>query len=148
MWMFTIYGFFSCVCASRRSTVGPPVLEPDTSLMMIRCRVRSQLMALRERFGLTGYKIEESNQTDYRFRIVVDRHRFLALVHDVANDIDFSNFKQAVGDVHGPAGSYTHKCHSVWHTMQEPDSLYYFGPDKKTTPANKGKVSRRAKGSA
>ncbi|MDA3799756.1 MAG: hypothetical protein PF692_11825 [Kiritimatiellae bacterium] len=94
--MMTKYGFFSVVCAHDDDG------KPHKSLMMIRSRKRSHLEKLKEFYELP--EIIENTGTDYRYRIIADRDVTLAMMGKLAEDIDYSNFKNAA-----------HKnCHDDW----------------------------------
>ena len=77
MWIFTKHGFFSAVCAGKGSgNHGQPV---DTVRIMVRGRLRSHLMALKERFpDLIGdCEIQESAGTDYAYRLFVQKSAWM-----------------------------------------------------------------------
>lgn len=109
MWLFTRYGFFSVTQPTRDN--------PDTKafkLVQIRARMRMHLQALQARFpvGLAG-EILESNETDYRFRLIIARDRFARVASALVNELDYSNFKGACGSAWlGPG--YSHALYGVW----------------------------------
>jgi hypothetical protein len=86
MWLFTRYGFFSVVCA-----------HGTTQTMMIRARCRRHLAALLKRFSWLPKKIRENNGTDYRYRILVAKDDWLVIADELANEINYENFKEATG---------------------------------------------------
>ncbi len=92
MWLFTKYGFYSVVCARQENGKG----NTDPDHVMIRARLRSHLEALAERFPRElDYKIHESDDTDYAFRIFVWKGTWTNIAHQLANEIDYDNFKAA-----------------------------------------------------
>lgn len=111
MWLFTRYGFFSVTQPTRDN--------PDSKaskLVQIRARMRMHLQALQARFpvGLAG-EILESDDTDYRFRLIVARDRFARVASALVNELDYSNFKGAC-DHHGTwlGPGYSDALHQVW----------------------------------
>ena len=91
MWIMTPYGFFSVVCAH---ATGPTASygEAHPELMMIRSRNRNHLVALKSRFsGLPD--IDEKSGTDYPCRITAPRADVLRVMASMAEDVDYTNFK-------------------------------------------------------
>jgi hypothetical protein len=86
MWLFTKHGFYS---ATRSNTV--------KGFMQIRARCRGDLENLKREFKLTG-AIIETPQADYRWRIVCRPTTWEMLALKLAQDVDYSNFKNSVGD--------------------------------------------------
>lgn len=111
MWLFTRYGFFSVTQPTRDN--------PDTKaskLVQIRARMRMHLQALQARFpaGLAG-EILESNETDYRFRLIIARDRFARVASALVNELDYSNFKGACRSGNAWLGQgYSRALHEVW----------------------------------
>jgi len=103
MWLFTTIGFFSVVEDPE---------HPDT--LKIRARAREDLEALRDQH-LPDLEIVESEHTDYRFRAFVRRDEWEHAVRSLVADIDYPNFKSAVGQRqgHARAGRYA----QVWQVM-------------------------------
>ena len=103
MWICSRYGFFSVVCASDRTGKNRAV---DTSLLMVRARDRVHLELLMERFPkqLGDYKITETAHNDYRFRILVSRPHWVAVARELAEDIDYGNFKSEAKEFQGAEG--------------------------------------------
>jgi hypothetical protein len=115
MWLFTQYGFYSVVCA--RDLAGSPSrIDPDN--LMVRARNRLHLESLQQRFQqLQPFKIVESTNTDYRFRLVVPKPMWVEVTRELAAEIDYGNFKARA---HSRAGDddYVDAMHAVWEVME------------------------------
>jgi len=87
--------------------------EPDK--MQIRARAREDLERLAEFAKNLGWQfgpVIETPQADYRYRLLIKRDEWPALAHDLAEDVDYSNFKN---EIHDP---YRHRLYEdVWQTM-------------------------------
>lgn len=83
MWIFTNYGFFSFT----QSTYRPGFIQ-------IRARDDRDLSDLRRKHGLRG-KIIETENSDYRWRILCRQATAARIMAAEAMDIDYSNFKNA-----------------------------------------------------
>lgn len=122
MWLFTTYGFFSAVCARQdNGSYGHPV---DADRIMVRSRRREHLVSLLAQFGdqLGDLEIHESHQTDYHFRIFVDKLVWAEIAKTLVLETDYDNFKSAVGRTMGTeddAADYEHALHQVWEIMYE-----------------------------
>jgi D-Tyr-tRNAtyr deacylase len=88
MWLFTTQGFYSVV-AHRRA--------PDK--LIVRSRAREDLEALREQ--IPNLRVFSDQTADYRWRAVVTRAEWVAAVAQLATDIDYDNFKNAVAGRQG-----------------------------------------------
>lgn len=120
MWLFTKYGFYSAVCARRGN--GEPGQPLDPTRVMVRARLREHLEVLKARFPelLGDCPIVASAGTDYACRIFVDKAAWSRIVADLADDIDYGNFKSAVGRHQGADGAtYTHALSDVWRVMYD-----------------------------
>jgi hypothetical protein len=97
MWLFTRYGFFSTVCA--RQGEGHPGQPADSDRVMIRARMESHLEALQTRFPdqFAGIRIVEMPETDYRYRVFVDKAVWTEVLMGLSEELDYDNFKSAVG---------------------------------------------------
>lgn len=86
MWIVTDRGFFSVVDKG----------EPEGCLC-VRSRVREDIENLCRLDSLTAYAgmIEESGLGDYRYRIHVRREDWARAAADLAEQIDYENFKNA-----------------------------------------------------
>ena len=104
MWIFTTIGFFSVVAHAD---------EPRT--LIVRARARADLDNLR-REHLPDLEIVEDGGTDYAFRAFVNRDEWEHAAQQMANAIDYPNFKDAVIAKQGfeRAGFYV----EVWEVMQ------------------------------
>ncbi|HRV59571.1 MAG: hypothetical protein KDB54_03965 [Solirubrobacterales bacterium] len=106
MWIVTDRGFFSVVDKG----------EPEGCLC-VRARVREDLEHLCRLESLTSYanSIEESELSDYRYRIHVKREDWVKAAADLAGRIDYDNFKNAVAARQGREreGYYS----KVWLTL-------------------------------
>jgi predicted small integral membrane protein len=90
MWIFTRYGFFSIACADKLDGT----IDPDT--VMVRSRLREHLLSLKARFPETelgNAEIQSSDQTDYRYRIVLPKATWVASLAELATEQTWSNFK-------------------------------------------------------
>ena len=111
MWLFTRYGFFSVTQPTRDNADAKA-----SELVQVRARMRMHLQALQARFpvGLAG-EILESDETDYRYRLIVARDRFERVAAALVGELDYSNFKGECsrhGAWLGPG--YSHALHQVW----------------------------------
>ena len=118
MWVFTKHGFFSAVCARQGDGAhGQPI---DSNRIMVRARVRGHLEALKKRFPdlLGECDIYESADTDYAFRIFIDKRVWSRVISGLADETDYDNFKSEVVRHQGRAGAaYEHALHGVWSVM-------------------------------
>jgi hypothetical protein len=118
MWLFTKHGFYSAVCA--RMGDGKHGQPPDANRIMVRARLKGHLEALKDRFpDLLGQcEIKESAETDYAFRIFVEKEAWSHVVKSLADDIDYDNFKSEVARHQGASGAaYERSLHAVWSVM-------------------------------
>lgn len=119
MWIFTKYGFFSAVCARQSSKPGAKV---DPNLMMIRGRDRNHLVSLQNRFPglISNLKIIENVGTDYLCRIFVPKVAWTEIAAELAQEIEYGNFKSEVAEYQGVKGAeYEHSLHEVWSVMYQ-----------------------------
>ena len=106
MWIFTKYGFFSATC-----------VKEDDKTIQVRGRVEDHLRNLKVRFPeLTG-EIIVGEGTDYLFRIYVPKEIWAKVIAELANEVDYSNFKSEVGKNFGYKDEYSHSLMTVWSTM-------------------------------
>jgi len=123
MWLFTKYGFFSCVCAHQDYAAKSGKVLPDKDKIMIRARSWDHLDQLTFRFkSLRDCEIVTTEDTDYRYRIIVSKRIFEKIVKKLAAEIDYDNFKNACAEFDGsteewsPSG-YLDALHCVWDRM-------------------------------
>jgi hypothetical protein len=120
MWIFTRHGFFSAVCARQGDGEHGQPVDPDR--IMVRARLREHLQSLRERFlDLLGVcEIQQSAGTDYAFRIFVDKPVWSRILSELADEIDYDNFKREVARHQGRSGAaYEDSLHQVWSMMRK-----------------------------
>lgn len=86
MWIFTTYGFFSFT----QSTYQPGFIQ-------IRARDDRDLVDLKKRHKLKG-KVIETDNSDYRWRLLVKPDTAARIVAAEVEAIDYSNFKNATTD--------------------------------------------------
>lgn len=117
MWLFTKYGMFSAVAARKGPNLNDPV-NPD--LIQVRARQKEHLTALKKRFKkqLKRNKIHEFDRSDYRYRIFVGKNKWVKIVTELAQEVDYDNFKTAVYKEQGKS-AYEAALHRVWSVMYE-----------------------------
>ncbi len=105
MWLFTKHGFFSAVCARKGDGKHGQPVDPDR--IMVRARLRSHLKALQERFDdlLGDCEIQESEGTDYAFRLFVQKPAWMQVLAGLAEETDYDNFKSEVAHHQGKGRS-------------------------------------------
>jgi len=93
MWIFCKYGFFSAV---------QHIDKPDT--LLVRARFKGDLERLikamsPEEYNLSGQpKVQFTPYADYRYRAEIRKIVFSELIREAIEDIDYSNFKDAMHD--------------------------------------------------
>ena len=108
MWLATKHGWFSVVC-------GRNVSKVDKAVMIIRARKREHLENLIAAFkGAELGEIKSDTGTDYPCRLVVGRRTGLLVLSALANEIDYSNFKDAAHDAHPEDVEYGAFLLSTW----------------------------------
>jgi hypothetical protein len=113
MWVFTRYGFYSIACASQ--TDG----SLDFGTVMIRARRAAHLSNLQKRFpALADQDIVALPNRDYRYRLIISKEVWAAVVTELAREQEWSNFKNEVASYQGRADpEYVHALHEVWRCM-------------------------------
>jgi hypothetical protein len=113
MWLFTRYGFYSIACASRPDGS----LDPQT--MMVRARSKAHLGSLQERFpALSNAQVLALRDRDYGYRIVVPKEVWADVLTELAEEQEWSNFKNETARFQGATGrDYVHALHEVWSVM-------------------------------
>lgn len=114
MWLFTQHGFFSVT-----------VSRDDKRMMQIRARSPRHLEALKQRFGLQN-EILTTPRADYRWRIVVRKKTAHRLIAELAEEIDYSNFKDRCHET----GADDAPLMQVWSTMHRFQHDTEFPPKK------------------
>ena len=93
MWVFTKIGFYSIACASKAGRG----LKIDPETVMVRARTRQHLQNLKERFAFMlvpgKFPIEDSKETDYRFRILMPKATWVKMLTVLAEEQTWRNFK-------------------------------------------------------
>lgn len=74
--------------------------------------MRQDLENLRDRYMPSMGDIIETDGSDYRFRVIVDRHALSRALAETVNGIDYSNFKSAVAERQG--WKRADRYHDVW----------------------------------
>jgi hypothetical protein len=108
MWLVTPIGFFSIVQKPG---------DKQNRTLTVRSRVRSDLAALKQHYLPGLGPIQESHDTDYRFRAVAPRSEVSAAMAHMVDGLDYSNFKSEVAKKQG------HKRASLYHKVW--DVLYH-----------------------
>lgn len=85
MWLFCKSGFYSAVVNDR-----------DDSLIHVRAMLSGDLERLFETHCISGVKIVETPDGDYRFRCDIPREEWRRIVSEEADAIDYVNFKNEV----------------------------------------------------
>ena len=114
MWIFSIYGFYSIACARK------PDGSLDSQTVMIRARRADHLRNLQARFpALAKAKIVTLSDRDYRYRLIVPKRTWVAVLAELAEEQEWSNFKSEVAAYQGAEGaSYVRALHDVWGIMR------------------------------
>ena len=104
MWLFTRRGFYSIVAS------------PDVPVcVQIRARDKVHL----ENLAIPDAKILETPTADYPFRVIVPHGYAVQLVTLLAQEIDYSNFKDVIDSQHGADNWFSAACHEVWSVIWE-----------------------------
>jgi hypothetical protein len=106
MWLITTQGFYSVVED-----------RDDSDRVLIRARARDDLEALKRQ--IPDLQIHETPppEHDYGYRAFVTRDQWCEAAAQLAGEIDYDNFKNAVSDRHGR--DREHLYHEVWHKLSE-----------------------------
>lgn len=108
MWLITPIGFFSVVQKAE---------DKQRDTLTVRSRVRGDLAALKQHYLPGLGPIQESHDSDYRFRAVAPRDDVSAAMSRLVESLDYSNFKSEVAKKQGHkrAGLY----HQVWDVLYQ-----------------------------
>ena len=110
MWLITPFGFFSIVQKPGDRQAGT---------LTVRARLRSDLAALGKHVLPSLGVIEESTDTDYRFRATALRAEVSAAMVRLVDGLDYDNFKAEVAKRQGHVRSNLyHEVWSVLHRLQ------------------------------
>ena len=138
MWTFTKFGFFSAVCA--RYETGKQTGKPNPNKLMIRARVKLHLENLIRLFPhiFGKCKINETEGTDYAYRLIVAKKQWVDFVMEVADGIDYDNFKHECHEQPKEVldNEYVHSLMSVWSVMNrlQPKANQYYRQDPVRRP--------------
>jgi len=113
MWVFTRYGFYSIACASKSDG------SLDNQSVMVRARCITHLRNLQKRFpALAGGNILELPHYDYRYRLIIPKESWTAIIGELAQEQEWSNFKNEAERYQGESGKrYVRALHTVWGVM-------------------------------
>ena len=89
----TTFGFFSIVQKPE---------DVKTGTLTIRARVGSDIDALRADYLPVLGPTQESIDSDYRYRARAPKASVITAMANITEDIDYSNFKNAVASQQGP----------------------------------------------
>jgi hypothetical protein len=103
MWLMTNFGYFSIV------------QKEGESYLTVRARVKQDLLELKRRYLPGLGAIEETEYTDYRYRVRVPREVFAEALRDIALDIDYPNFKNSVARKQGKGRARVYE--DVWQRL-------------------------------
>jgi hypothetical protein len=113
MWIFSVEGFYSVACATK------PDGSIDRQTVMIRARCKQHLQNLKVLFpALSGAEIVTLRNRDYLYRIIVVKAVWVAVLTELAQEQEWSNFKGEVGKRHRKVGAaYVAALHEIWEIM-------------------------------
>ena len=113
MWVFTRYGFYSIACASKSDG------SLDNQSVMVRARCITHLRSLQKRFpALAVGKILEMPNRDYRYRLIIPKASWTAIIGQLVQEQEWSNFKNEAAKYQGTSGrGYVAALHDVWDVM-------------------------------
>lgn len=146
MWLFSVYGFFSVVCLNSRPLDGSPLrgkLTVDTSQVAVRARVRAHLENLLQDYPdlAQASDIIDTPGRDYACRVIVPKEKWASVLMEIAQDIDYENFKSRVGHGDVRYASWLLQVWAVGHRVQES----IFGIGKATMADRKAAIDALAK---
>lgn len=114
MWLFTTLGFFSVTVAQRSRKDA----RLDQRRIQVRARSKRHLQNLKKRFPYhVRGKTVRYKDSDYPYRVYVDRHDWKEVVKALVQDIDYGNFKNAVKEDSRTEPEYLQALHLVWDDM-------------------------------
>lgn len=119
MWILTACGFYSVVQKPEDVVDG---------MVSIRARVLADLQALASYLPNMG-PIIESDDSDYRYRVIARQDDFAAAAAEMVREIDYSNFKSVVAERQGHERADVYS--SVWLdllTLQKDDAADHEPP--------------------
>ena len=99
MWVMTTQGFYSAVAD-----------RDDPGSVIVRARTRDDIEALRKQ--IPAIRPFADPNADYRHRAVVSKADWVAALADLAAEIDYDNFKNAVARAQGAGRAHVYA--AVW----------------------------------
>lgn len=112
MWIFNEEGFFSVV--RHRN-------DPDK--LLVRGRVREDLVRFCRAAGLDETMIEENSRYDYRFRVTVSEETFARFMTGSIQRLDYDNFKDRTcwnpDDPPGIRWGRSAVYHDIWDRLRD-----------------------------
>lgn len=117
-WHFTKYGFFSSVCPRKgKDGKGPGI---DTARRMIRVRSATHIENLRARFPreMKGVVTHTSLSADYPARVFLPAKTWVSMLSAIETEVDYDNFKRAVGEAKLTEDAYKSALSAVWGVMR------------------------------
>lgn len=100
MWLFTKIGFFSATVADFESSsykdLPRPVDWETEPYVMVRARVKNDLVRLNEFVGGVEAEIFHLPGHDYPYRTLFEKREWVEVVTMLVEDVNYSNFKNAV----------------------------------------------------
>lgn len=107
MWLFTTQGFVSIVSV------------PDMpDWLLVRARKRQHLVNL-QKGGRTGYPIQTTPKSDYKYRMLVPRPFVQTILRRALDQIDYTNFKDAAHAASPKDQAWHRALGNVWMDMYE-----------------------------
>jgi hypothetical protein len=85
MWLCTQHGFYS-------------IVQKQKGEFHIRARLKRDLENL-QRLGGFSWKIHRTAPADYRWRVVIDQADVIAILVNLGEAIDYSNFKSRIHEL-------------------------------------------------
>lgn len=104
MWVATTQGFYSVVAH-----------RDDPECVIVRARTRDDIEALRRQ--IPDLKPFEDPSADYRHRAIVSKAEWVVALAELASEIDYDNFKNAVADRQGRERAHTYA--GVWTVLRQ-----------------------------
>lgn len=109
MWLMTTSGYYSVVQH-----------REDPELVLVRARVRADLENLEKFIPGLSETLRYDATADYPHRMVMDRAVWMSIVTQLTLEVDYDNFKSAVGRADPERA---HVYHNIWYRLTdlEPD---------------------------
>lgn len=148
MWLFTPRGFFTVAAVvgdvDLKDVIIPEEYK-DTVNVMVRARVKSDLEGLKGLWELLWPEPLPPIQTlrhDYPYRMVMPRKRWALLVENMAEEIDYRKFKDAVSAAQGPERYSLYV--QVWSVLYDAERKLADWLKRKTEPFSLSREARYA----